>query len=120
MILIIFMFNLGPAENLFKRPYYELLKNALKSDGIIISQAGTAWMNMDQVYSTLQHCKAVFTFTAYATTAVPTYPTGQIGFVLGSLTKVGIKISHIITVETLCVYIKFFYQRNITIINFLN
>lgn len=75
----------GPAENLFKQSYYELLKAALKHGGIIASQAGTAWMNMDQVYSTYQHCKTVFPVAAYAVTAVPTYPTGQIGFVLGSL-----------------------------------
>jgi len=75
----------GPAENLFKQSYYKLLKAALKPGGIIASQAGTAWMNMDQVHNTFQHCKAVFPVAAYAVTAVPTYPTGQIGFVLGSL-----------------------------------
>lgn len=85
------MFCLGPAENLFKQSYYELLKAALKPGGIIASQAGTAWMNMDQVCSTFRHCKAVFPVAAYAVTVVPTYPTGQIGFVLGSLDEVSIK-----------------------------
>lgn len=77
----------GPAENLFKQSYYELLRAALKPGGIIASQAGTAWMNIDQVCSTFQHCKAVFPVAGYAVTAVPTYPTGQIGFVLASLDK---------------------------------
>lgn len=85
------MLCLGPAENLFKQSYYELLKAALKPGGIIVSQAGTAWMNIDQVHSTLQHCKAVFPVAAYAITTVPTYPTGQIGFVLGSLNNVSIR-----------------------------
>lgn len=75
----------GPAEHLFKQPYYELLKAALKPDGIIASQAGTVWESMQQVQSTFQNCKAVFPVATYAVTAVPTYPTGQIGFVLGSL-----------------------------------
>ncbi|XP_072742576.1 spermidine synthase [Anoplolepis gracilipes] len=75
----------GPAEHLFKQPYYELLKAALKPDGIIASQAGTIWESMQQVQNTLGHCKAVFPVATYAVTAVPTYPTGQIGFVLGSL-----------------------------------
>ncbi|KAL0114740.1 hypothetical protein PUN28_011801 [Cardiocondyla obscurior] len=75
----------GPAENLFKQSYYELLKAALKPGGIIASQAGTAWLNMDQVKFTFQHCRTVFPVAAYAITSVPTYPTGQIGFVLGSL-----------------------------------
>lgn len=75
----------GPAEHLFKQPYYELLRAALKSDGIIASQAGTVWESMQQVQSTFQHCKTVFPVATYAVTAVPTYPTGQIGFILGSL-----------------------------------
>ncbi|XP_018396194.1 PREDICTED: spermidine synthase [Cyphomyrmex costatus] len=78
---------IGPAENLFKRSYYQLLKSALKPGGIIASQAGTAWANLDQVCNTFQHCKNVFPVTTYAVTSVPTYPTGQIGFVLGSLNE---------------------------------
>jgi len=97
------MFSSGPAENLFKKSYYELLKAALKPGGIIASQAGTAWMNMDQVYSTFQHCKTVFPVAAYAVTAVPTYPTGQIGFVLGSLDEVSISKEYTIITETLYV-----------------
>lgn len=88
------MFYLGPAEHLFKQPYYELLKTALKPvDGIIASQAGTVWENMQQVQSTFQHCKTVFPVATYAVTAVPTYPTGQIGFILGSLNSVSIKLN---------------------------
>lgn len=89
---LIISFCLGPAENLFKHAYYQLLKSALKPGGIIASQAGTAWANLDQVCSTFQHCKAVFPVATYAVTSVPTYPTGQIGFVLGSLTEVSIKL----------------------------
>ncbi|XP_020291288.1 spermidine synthase [Pseudomyrmex gracilis] len=74
----------GPAENLFKQQYYQLLKNALKPGGIIASQGGTVWESIDQVRSTLKHCKSVFPVATYAITAVPTYPTGQIGFILGS------------------------------------
>lgn len=87
------MFYLGPAEHLFKQPYYKLLKAALKPDGIVASQAGTVWESMQQVQSTFQHCKTVFPIATYAVTAVPTYPTGQIGFVLGSLNSVSIKHS---------------------------
>lgn len=88
------MFYLGPAEHLFKQPYYELLKTALKPEnGIIASQAGTVWENMQQVQSTFQHCKTVFAVATYAVTAVPTYPTGQIGFILGSLNSVSIKLN---------------------------
>ncbi|XP_011297356.1 spermidine synthase isoform X2 [Fopius arisanus] len=75
----------GPAECLFQESYFALMKAALKSDGIICSQAGTAWANLDHVTKTLNHCRTVYPVTAYGIAAVPTYPTGQIGFVLGSL-----------------------------------
>ncbi|KAG8039509.1 hypothetical protein G9C98_008152 [Cotesia typhae] len=60
-------------------------KTALKSGGLVCSQAGTIWSNDMQVEKTLGHCKSVFPAASYAYTSVPTYPTGQIGFVMGSL-----------------------------------
>ncbi|XP_053998880.1 spermidine synthase [Hylaeus anthracinus] len=75
----------GPAECLFQESYFSAMKNALKPGGIVCSQAGTAWANLDHVTQTLQHCKSVFPVASYGIVAVPTYPTGQIGFVLGSL-----------------------------------
>lgn len=73
----------------------------MKPNGIIASQAGTVWENMQQVQSTLQHCETVFPVATYAVTAVPTYPTGQIGFVLGSLDSVSIKRSTIMDEENI-------------------
>ncbi|PSN53273.1 Spermidine synthase [Blattella germanica] len=75
----------GPAVSLFKQSYFELMRNALKPGGIVCSQAGTVWANMDIVADTFKHCQSTFNKTAYGCAAVPTYPTGQIGFVLGSL-----------------------------------
>ncbi|XP_076765397.1 spermidine Synthase isoform X2 [Xylocopa sonorina] len=76
---------IGPAECLFQESYFSLMKSALKRDGIVCSQAGTAWLNLDHVARTLQHCKSIFPVASYGVVSVPTYPTGQIGFVLGSL-----------------------------------
>ncbi|KAF7995723.1 hypothetical protein HCN44_006830 [Aphidius gifuensis] len=75
----------GPAEVLFQESYFALMKTALKPGGIICSQAGTAWANLSHVSETLTHCKAIYPVAAYGVASVPTYPTGQIGFVLGSL-----------------------------------
>lgn len=69
------------------------MKTALKPDGIICSQAGTAWVNLEHVAKTLQHVRSVFPVAAYGVVAVPTYPAGQIGFVLGSLNAVSIRYS---------------------------
>lgn len=76
---------------LFERTYYELLAAALKPGGIIASQASTVWDSLPQVISTYGHCKSVFPVTAYAVTAVPTYPSGQIGFVIGAMSDVSIE-----------------------------
>lgn len=76
---------IGPAENLFTESYFELLRRALKDGGIICSQAGTVWAGIEHVKQTVERCRKHFKVVEYAVTSVPTYPTGQIGFVLGSL-----------------------------------
>ena len=67
------------------------MKSALKPGGIICSQAGTAWANLNFVQQTFRHCKSIFPVCAYGIASVPTYPTGQIGFILGSLNLVSTK-----------------------------
>lgn len=76
---------IGPATNLFTDDYYRLLKEALKSGGVMCSQAGSIWVDFDQVKSSMGHCHKHFAAVKYAYASVPTYPTGQIGFVIGSL-----------------------------------
>merc|ERR1712144_37652 len=48
----------GPAESLFQKPYFELLHGALREGGIITTHAENPW------------------------TTTPTYPAGQIGFMV--------------------------------------
>ncbi|EFA05082.1 spermidine synthase [Tribolium castaneum] len=73
---------IGPAENLFTESYFKLLKGALKEGGVICSQNGTVWAGLDHVKQTMNHCKKFFDTVKYAVTSVPTYPSGQIGFVV--------------------------------------
>ncbi|XP_046618135.1 spermidine synthase [Neodiprion virginianus] len=75
----------GPATCLFEESYFRLMRTALKPGGIICSQSGTAWANLDHVSQTLSNCRSMFPVASYCIVSVPTYPTGQIGFVLGSL-----------------------------------
>lgn len=77
----------GPAVSLFQQKYFELMKSALRPDGIVCSQSGTIWANVEQVSQTLDFCRNVFETAALAYASVPTYPTGQIAFVLGSCSK---------------------------------
>ncbi|KAK4877784.1 hypothetical protein RN001_010290 [Aquatica leii] len=76
---------IGPAVNLFTTSYFQLLKEALKPNGIVCSQAGTVWSQLAHVQDTLTNCRRHFGTVKYAVASVPTYPTGQIGFVIGAL-----------------------------------
>lgn len=63
------------------------MKKALKPNGIICSQAGTFWTDIEYCKSTMKHCNKYFPTVRYAVTAVPSYPCGQIGFIIGSTEK---------------------------------
>lgn len=86
--LIINFTILGPAVSLFQLKYFEHMKRALKPNGVVCSQGGTVWSNIDTVAECLDHCRSIFPTAAFAVASVPTYPTGQIGFVMGSLNQV--------------------------------
>ena len=74
----------GPAEGLFNKDYYEALYKILESGGIICSQAEDFWLDLDVVMSLTKTCKKLFKSVSYASVLVPTYPSGQIGLLLGS------------------------------------
>lgn len=76
---------IGPAESLFQESYFALMKAALKPNGIICSQGGTYWTDLQHIKDTVDHCRAQFPVVRYCSTSVPSYPCGQIGFVIGSL-----------------------------------
>ncbi|KAJ3650952.1 hypothetical protein Zmor_017025 [Zophobas morio] len=78
---------IGPAVNLFTESYFRLLKGALKRGGVICSQNGTVWTELDKVKETLDHCRKHFPVVKYAVTSVPTYPSGQIGFIVAAAGK---------------------------------
>ncbi|XP_065842218.1 spermidine synthase-like [Oscarella lobularis] len=75
---------IGPAKVLFEKDYYKLLKQALKPDGILCSQGECMWLHLSLIKDMLTFCRELFPVVSYCTTAVPTYPCGQIGFILCS------------------------------------
>lgn len=74
----------GPAASLFQKPYFQLLHDALTEDGVITTQAESMWIHLDIIKELKSACKDVFTNVEYAYTTIPTYPTGQIGFMVCS------------------------------------
>lgn len=72
----------GPAESLFQKPYFQLLKEALTDKGVITTQAENIWLHMNIIKKLKADCKQVFPVAEYAYTTIPTYPSGQIGFMV--------------------------------------
>ncbi|KAL8966067.1 MAG: hypothetical protein Q9183_003535 [Haloplaca sp. 2 TL-2023] len=72
----------GPAESLFQKPYFELLYGALREGGVITTQAENQWLHLSLITNLKKQCKEVFPTVEYAYTTIPTYPSGQIGFMV--------------------------------------
>jgi hypothetical protein len=74
----------GPAEALFKPPYFQLLKEALKEGGHISTQAECIWNHLPLIKELKETCNKLFPVAEYAFTTIPTYPSGQIGIMVCS------------------------------------
>ncbi|XP_043937138.1 spermidine synthase [Protopterus annectens] len=74
----------GPAESLFKESYYQLMKTALHEGGILCCQAECQWLHLELIKEMKHFCKSLFPAVDYAYCTIPTYPSGQIGFLLCS------------------------------------
>jgi spermidine synthase len=72
----------GPAETLFQKPYFELLNDALREGGVITTQAENQWLHLSLIADLKKSCSEVFPVAEYAYTTIPTYPSGQIGFMV--------------------------------------
>lgn len=78
----------GPAEVLFQNDYYRQLSECLRSGGIICSQAETFWYDMEVIKNLFTIAKNHFKTVSYAYTLVPSYPSGQIGFLICNKDKI--------------------------------
>lgn len=72
----------GPAESLFQEDYFKLLNSALTEKGVITTQAESMWIHLPIIKDLKKACGAVFPVAEYSYTTIPTYPTGQIGFMV--------------------------------------
>lgn len=74
----------GPAEALFEEPFFKLIHRALKPGGVLSTQGESMWIHLDIIEAVAKMCRGVFEDGAvnYAYTTIPTYPSGQIGFMV--------------------------------------
>lgn len=74
----------GPAESLFEDAFFRGLRASLRPSGVICTQGECVWLHLDMIGRVMAQCGPLFAAVDYAYTTVPTYPSGQIGFVLCS------------------------------------
>ncbi|KAA1479185.1 saccharopine dehydrogenase [Dentipellis sp. KUC8613] len=74
----------GPAASLFEKPYFQLLHDALNAGGHISTQAECLWLHLPLIQQLRKTTREIFPTAEYAFTTIPTYPSGQIGFVVCS------------------------------------
>ena len=75
----------GPAAALFEKPYFQLLRDALAPGGTISTQGECMWIHLPLIAGILESTRTIFPNVEYAYTTIPSYPSGQIGFVVASL-----------------------------------
>ncbi|KAF3489447.1 hypothetical protein F2Q69_00054416 [Brassica cretica] len=79
---------IGPAKELFEKPFFQSVARALRPGGVVCTQAESLWLHMDIIEDIVSNCRDIFKGSVnYAWTSVPTYPRhvyGVIGFMLCS------------------------------------
>ena len=71
---------IGPGDVLFTSDFYENCKNCLAEDGILVTQNGVAFMQLDEVTTTAKRLKPYFSDQSFYCAAVPTYIGGVMTF----------------------------------------
>jgi spermidine synthase len=74
----------GPAEVLFQPAFFQSMYNALAPGGIVCTQGECQWLHLDLIARVLGECRELFAKVKYAYTTMPTYPSGQIGFIVAT------------------------------------
>ena len=77
----------GPASVLFETPFYKAMHDSLRPGGIVCTQGECLWLHLDLIRPLISAITPLFRTVEYAYTTIPSYPSGQIGFVIA--TKAG-------------------------------
>lgn len=73
---------IGPASVLFETPFYNAMHKSLREGGIVCTQGENIWLHLDIIKPLMDSIKETYTTVEYAYTTIPTYPSGQIGFII--------------------------------------
>jgi len=72
----------GPANTLFTQEFYADLKRSLRPGGVLCCQGECMWLHLELISSVMEGCRKIFPKVEYAYTSIPSYPSGQIGFLM--------------------------------------
>lgn len=75
---------IGPGDVLFTSDFYENCKKCLSENGILVTQNGVAYMQLDEVTTTAKRLQSFFKDTSFYSAAVPTYVGGIMTFAWAS------------------------------------
>lgn len=65
------------------------MKRVLAPGGVIATQGECLWLHLPLIKSVMNACTELFASVDYAFTTVPSYPSGQIGFIVASTEERG-------------------------------
>ncbi|CAL0314056.1 unnamed protein product [Lupinus luteus] len=86
---------IGPAQELFEKPFFESIARALRPGGVVCTQAESIWLHMHIIEDIVANCRQIFKGSVnYAWTTVPTYPSGMIGFMVCSTEGPAVDFKH--------------------------
>jgi spermidine synthase len=75
---------IGPGQALFQEDFYTACKRCLTPGGILVTQNGVPFLQLDEVGTTARRIGRVFADWHFYSAAVPTYTGGIMAFAWGS------------------------------------
>lgn len=75
---------IGPASVLFETPFYNAMYGSLRDGGIVCTQGECMWLHLNLIKPLVSSISKTYTTVEYAYTTIPTYPSGQIGFIVAT------------------------------------
>jgi len=73
---------IGPASVLFETPFYNAMHKSLRDGGIVCTQGECIWLHLDLISPLIKSISQTYRVVEYCFTTIPTYPSGQIGFII--------------------------------------
>lgn len=75
------------AETLYTSSFYRDMYNALREGGVVCTQGECQFLHLELIKKVMADAGAMYPVVDYAYSCVPTYPDGQIGFIIATKNK---------------------------------